>query len=136
VLTWPEIQENKKSIREHAGGICQKCGAIQKEGDPVFELHRIMPGRAGGEYTQDNCVLLCPSCHRSLDTIDYETYPRKIRDDYSTQRGPRKQIMIRMSDEEHETIKRAAALAKRTFSDYVRIEMMELSERASPSPKP
>ena len=39
---------------------CSMCGWDKAPCD----THRIVPGKDGGMYTQDNIAILCPNCHR------------------------------------------------------------------------
>lgn len=34
-----------------------------------LHMHRIIPGRLGGEYTEENVVIVCVSCHRSVEGL-------------------------------------------------------------------
>lgn len=48
------------------GNVCQGCGLEEWLGEPiVLEMHR---KGAGGDYTRENVVLLCPNCHSTTDT--------------------------------------------------------------------
>jgi 5-methylcytosine-specific restriction endonuclease McrA len=51
---------------EERGNACQLCGLDRWLGEPIMlEVHR---KKAGGGYTRDNVVLLCPNCHSTTDT--------------------------------------------------------------------
>ncbi len=48
------------------GNVCQGCGLEEWLGEPiVLEMHR---KSAGGDYTRQNVVLLCPNCYSTTDT--------------------------------------------------------------------
>lgn len=47
-----QIDNNKK---------CSNCGW-----EGPCDRHRIVMGKHGGDYTQDNVMILCPNCHRLL----------------------------------------------------------------------
>lgn len=60
----------KSAIRlrliEERGSVCEACGLEEWFGEPIaLEMHR---KNAGGEYTRDNVLLLCPNCHSITDT--------------------------------------------------------------------
>ena len=39
---------------------CHRCGWDLATND----VHRIVAGKDGGKYEVDNCITLCPNCHR------------------------------------------------------------------------
>ncbi len=54
-----------------AKGICEKCNApapfIRKsDNSPYLEVHHIVTLANGGDDTVDNCIAVCPNCHREL----------------------------------------------------------------------
>ena len=53
---------NKKRIK-HAAKQCIFCKNNKQE---QLDVHRINPGSNGGEYTNDNIVVVCCNCHRKL----------------------------------------------------------------------
>ncbi len=62
--------EGRKAVRlrliEERGNVCQSCGLDRWLGEPIMlEMHR---RDAGGDYTRDNVLLLCPNCHSTTDT--------------------------------------------------------------------
>ena len=62
--------EGRSAIRlrliEERGNVCQVCGLDRWLGEPIMlEMHR---KNAGGDYTRDNVLLLCPNCHSTTDT--------------------------------------------------------------------
>jgi 5-methylcytosine-specific restriction endonuclease McrA len=42
---------------------CQFCGA---DDYCTLDVHRIVPGSEGGEYTETNTVVSCVNCHRKI----------------------------------------------------------------------
>lgn len=51
---------------EERGSLCQACGLGKWFGKPIaLEMNR---KNAGGDYTRDNVILLCPNCHSITDT--------------------------------------------------------------------
>jgi len=42
-----------------------KSGAGEHEFEEGVHAHHVIPHKLGGPITQDNCVILCVSCHRS-----------------------------------------------------------------------
>ncbi len=62
--------EGRKAVRlrliEERGNVCQSCWLDRWLGEPIMlEMHR---RDAGGDYTRDNVLLLCPNCHSTTDT--------------------------------------------------------------------
>lgn len=57
-----QVSSIKESIRERDGYRCVDCGRTQR--GRRLDVHRLVPGRLGGEYTAKNCVTLCRRCHR------------------------------------------------------------------------
>jgi hypothetical protein len=51
---------NKALIKRIAG----KCRLCPEPNYEALDVHRIIPGEMGGEYTYDNVVVLCSRCHR------------------------------------------------------------------------
>lgn len=62
--------KGKSAVRlrliEERGNVRQVCGLDRWLGEPIMlEMHR---KSAGGGYTRENVVLLCPNCHSTTDT--------------------------------------------------------------------
>lgn len=62
--------KNKAAVRlrliEERGMRCESCSLSEWQNLPIMlEMHR---KDAGGEYTRDNVVLMCPNCHSQTDT--------------------------------------------------------------------
>jgi 5-methylcytosine-specific restriction protein A len=55
-------------VRSRANGICELCNNVapfsNKFGDPYLEVHHIKFLAQGGKDIIENCVALCPNCHR------------------------------------------------------------------------
>ena len=47
---------------------CQRCGLV---GDSKFHVHHIMKRIEGGTDHYDNLIVVCPGCHKKLDTKLY-----------------------------------------------------------------
>jgi 5-methylcytosine-specific restriction protein A len=52
-----------------AEGHCEKCGKEapfkrKRDDTPFLEVHHIVPLAEGGDDTVNNCIALCPNCHR------------------------------------------------------------------------
>lgn len=51
-------------------GNCEACDKpapfINKYGVPYLEVHHVIPLSKGGPDTPENCVALCPNCHRAM----------------------------------------------------------------------
>jgi 5-methylcytosine-specific restriction endonuclease McrA len=65
-----DFPEGRSAIRlrliEERGNVCQSCGLDRWLGESIMlEMHR---KSAGGGYTRDNVLLLCPNCHSTTDT--------------------------------------------------------------------
>jgi hypothetical protein len=52
-----------KAIKKKADKKCKFCGADEY---CILDLHRIVPGEKGGEYTPLNTVTCCSNCHRKV----------------------------------------------------------------------
>lgn len=50
---------------------CFVCGWRPKNTSKL-DMHRVLPGKDGGEYNKDNVVILCRSCHRSHEGESWE----------------------------------------------------------------
>lgn len=55
-------------VLERAKGICERCfnkaPFIKDNGEPYLEVHHQIPLSEDGEDTIENCIALCPNCHR------------------------------------------------------------------------
>lgn len=55
-------------VLERAKGICERClnkaPFIKDNGEPYLEVHHIKPLSEGGFDIINNCLALCPNCHR------------------------------------------------------------------------
>lgn len=64
---FPLAEINK--IYNRAKSKCECCGCEtfeKKNGEMYFEIHHIVHYSDGGENSAQNCVLLCPNCHRKI----------------------------------------------------------------------
>jgi hypothetical protein len=52
-----------KAIKKKVDKKCKFCGA---DDYCVLDVHRIIPGSNGGEYTETNTVTSCACCHRKI----------------------------------------------------------------------
>ncbi|HGX3397491.1 TPA: HNH endonuclease [Enterobacter hormaechei] len=63
----PEV---KAWVLKNSKGICENCGGdapfYLKDGNPFLEVHHVIPLSSLGEDTVNNCVAVCPNCHRAL----------------------------------------------------------------------
>lgn len=61
-------------VKKRANGCCQLCGEqapfIDQNGDPYLECHHIDWLSNGGMDSTDNCVALCPNCHRKMHVLN------------------------------------------------------------------
>jgi hypothetical protein len=53
----------KKSTKKRIDGKCKFCSCEIYE---LLDLHRIVEGKDGGEYTAQNTVTVCALCHRKV----------------------------------------------------------------------
>lgn len=57
-------------VKQRAKGFCQLCGSkapfADQNGNPYLECHHIEWLSKGGMDSIDNCVALCPNCHRKM----------------------------------------------------------------------
>ena len=73
-------------VKKRANGYCQLCGMVapfaDQAGEPYLECHHIEWLSKGGLDSADNCVALCPNCHRKMhmlnDPADVDTLKAKI----------------------------------------------------------
>lgn len=59
-------------VKKLAGGKCDLCGEgapFAVDGHPYLECHHIKQLAHGGGDTIDNCVALCPNCHRRMHHV-------------------------------------------------------------------
>lgn len=54
---------SRKKIRKIIEGKCLFCGI---EDTALLDVHRIVPGSAGGKYFEANEVICCANCHRRI----------------------------------------------------------------------
>ncbi|MBO4893792.1 MAG: HNH endonuclease [Clostridia bacterium] len=61
-------------VKKRANGYCQLCGLkapfVDQYGEPYLECHHIDWLSNGGMDSPDNCVALCPNCHRKMHIIN------------------------------------------------------------------
>ncbi|HHF2889589.1 TPA: HNH endonuclease [Vibrio diabolicus] len=68
--TYARDAKVKAWVLRRANGICECCNEPAPfetdEGKPFLEVHHIIPLIDGGADTIENCVGICPNCHRML----------------------------------------------------------------------
>lgn len=61
-------------VKKRANGQCQLCGMKapfeDQNGLPYLECHHLEWLSKGGEDSLDNCVALCPNCHRRMHILN------------------------------------------------------------------
>ncbi len=61
-------------VKKRANGNCQLCGQkapfTDTDGEPYLECHHIKWLSHGGMDSADNCVALCPNCHRKMHVVN------------------------------------------------------------------
>ena len=69
-------------VKRRANGYCQLCGEhapfMKDNGEPYLECHHIVRLADGGMDSPDNCVALCPNCHRKMHFVDDPEDRRKL----------------------------------------------------------
>ena len=63
--------ELRRFLIERSNGICEMY-CCEKAGE---EVHRKIPKTNGGKYNKDNCVLLCPECHKKITFQKWQGSP-------------------------------------------------------------
>ncbi len=70
VATWGRDKYVKELAKTRADGICELCKEpapfVASDGKPFLETHHIKWLSRGGSDTIENCVALCPNCHRKM----------------------------------------------------------------------
>ena len=89
-LNFPLDEINK--IHRRAQNKCEycECQTFEKKiGEMYFEIHHIVQYSDGGENSAQNCVLLCPNCHRKIHFAKEEivnemerTLKRKVKNNF------------------------------------------------------
>lgn len=80
----------KDYVLKRAKNKCELCNSsapfYNRNGEPYFEIHHLIPLSEGGEDTINNTVCLCPNCHRELHFgKDAEIKTKKLKDKNTTQ---------------------------------------------------
>ena len=61
-------------VKKRAEGYCQLCGKkapfSDQNGEPYLECHHLVWLSQGGEDSANNCVALCPNCHRKMHMVN------------------------------------------------------------------
>ena len=70
-------------VKKRANGCCQLCGAKapfdDQSGEPYLECHHIDWLSKGGMDSIDNCVALCPNCHRKMHIVNAAADIKKLK---------------------------------------------------------
>ncbi len=70
-------------VKKRANGYCQLCGLeapfSDKDGVPYLECHHIDWLSKTGEDSIDNCVALCPNCHRKMHFLNKKEDIKKLK---------------------------------------------------------
>ncbi|QTH65378.1 HNH endonuclease [Psychrosphaera ytuae] len=58
-------------VLKNANGVCGNCNRTapfkrKKDGSPYLEVHHRKTLANGGDDTVENCIALCPNCHREM----------------------------------------------------------------------
>lgn len=57
---------------------CYVCKRHRDEFNREFDTHRVVPGTLGGEYTLENTVLVCNSCHTQIEGMNWDLLQRSV----------------------------------------------------------
>lgn len=70
VLQRKRSQQVRKYVLRQAQGICENCSNpapfITKKGQPFLEEHHVKPLEDEGSDTIENCIAVCPNCHKAF----------------------------------------------------------------------
>lgn len=73
----------EKYVKKRAAGKCQLCNMnapfIDKNREPYLECHHIEWLSEGGKDAIDNCVALCPNCHRKMHLVNDKSDIAKLK---------------------------------------------------------
>lgn len=70
------------------GRKCEQCGwGLVPE---ALNVHRLLPGRYGGKYTNKNVIILCPNCHAIIEKTLREMGKAQIIKTYKSSKGDKK----------------------------------------------
>ncbi len=62
------------TLMERQNYQCYVCGLTWEEQDEVhnqsFDIHRVLPGHSGGQYTLANTVMVCRPCHEQVQDLN------------------------------------------------------------------
>ena len=53
---------NKKNLKK----IAHKCFFCEVNDYALLDVHRIIPGENGGDYSEINSLVVCSNCHRRI----------------------------------------------------------------------
>ena len=60
----------KAWVLKNAQGACEACSSPapfnKSDGSPYLEVHHLRPLSEGGSDIVENCIAICPNCHRRL----------------------------------------------------------------------
>lgn len=74
ILRYTRDKKVMDYVFNHANGICENCKQPapfrREDKSPYLEIHHLTPLADGGADTVENCVALCPNCHRSLHSAE------------------------------------------------------------------
>lgn len=57
-------------LKKKQQGNCYCCQTPEWEYGRKFDMHRVVKGLNGGEYNEENVVLVCKKCHRKIEGMD------------------------------------------------------------------
>lgn len=63
----------KQEVIKRIAGKCHLCSESDYH---VLDAHRIIPGREGGKYYNENIVILCSNCHRRVEAGEIQILGR------------------------------------------------------------
>ena len=61
----------RKKMLDHCGRKCIVC-AVAPDNPSKLHMHRVIPGKDGGLYVEENIAMLCAKCHRTHEGKTWE----------------------------------------------------------------
>jgi len=59
-------RKRKLINKKHFKSIQSSCKICNDDNKAILDVHRILEGANGGEYTRWNSICLCSNCHRKV----------------------------------------------------------------------
>lgn len=69
LVTTPQL---RRDIAYKYRGRCFKCGIEEWRYKKTFNLHRVIPGKLGGTYIEENVIPVCSKCHQAVEGLSWD----------------------------------------------------------------